>query len=173
MLDDLKKLAASTELFSLDRIIGMRLVRLFYLLGLAAIVLWAMNHLFFTFSFGFGNGLWGLLEIAVMAPLAILALRIAGEAAILFFKNNNEAIDLINRQARTTDGANLTQEVREAIDELANQVTASSPAPAQDKTASNGSSATKTAASTGKTPPHPKKTPGRTAKRKPPSRAKQ
>ncbi len=179
MLDDLKKLAATTELFSLDRMIGRRLMRLFYLAGLAAIVLWAMDHLFFTFSFGFGNGLWGLLEIAVIAPLALLALRIACEAGILVFKNNKQTIDLINRQAGLKDEPGLTREINEAIDELANEVSASSTAPEQDKPASKGSSTKKTVSRSRKAPPLPAKasplpakTPGRSAKRKPPSRAK-
>ncbi|VAW13888.1 hypothetical protein MNBD_ALPHA12-1087 [hydrothermal vent metagenome] len=171
MLDDLKKLAASSELFSLERIISMRLFTLAYLLGLATIVILAMNHLFFSFSFGFGNGLWGLLEIAVIAPLALLGLRIACEAAILFFKNNHQTIELVNQQQRLTDMPDLIVDVGEAIDDLANQVTAAPTNPTQKKPAAKPVTTTKTANNERKTP-RTRKAVRDSAKRKPASPGK-
>ena len=127
--------------------------------------------MFFSFSFGFGNGLWGLLEIVVIAPLAVVALRIACEASILFFKNNSETINLINQHSRLTDAPDLIADVGEAIDELANEVTAGPPLPAKEKSAGKDAPAIKTAAG-GRKAPVVHKTTGRTAKRKPPSRPK-
>jgi len=168
MLDDLKKFATSTLLFSLDRIIGPRLFTLAYLAGLATIVLLAMNHLVFSFSFGFGNGIWGLLEIAVMAPLAVLVLRIVCEAGILFFKNNQETSDKFNRDDGLQSAPNLIEDVREAIEELANQDQETTPTPkaAKEKPASKLSNA-KTGAGHARKTPAARKTPGRTARRKP------
>ena len=116
--DDLRKLATGNVLFNLGRILSPRLVTILYLLGLAAIVLWAVNHFFSTFRFGFGNGLWGLLEIAVFGLLAVVILRIACEAVIVFFRvNAAEADDYA--PARPT--ASLIDEVREALEDLAEQ----------------------------------------------------
>lgn len=128
--DDLRKLATGNVLFNLGRILSPRLVTILYLLGLAAIVLWAVNHFFSTFRFGFGNGLWGLLEIAVFGLLAIVVLRIVCEAVIVFFRvNAAEAEDY----APARPAASLMDEVREAIEDLADQepdpVTPQAPAP--------------------------------------------
>jgi len=169
MLDDLNKLAASSELFSLDRIISMRLLRLFYLLGLATIVILAMNHLFFSFSFGFGNGLWGLLEIAVIAPLALLGLRIACEAGVLLFKNNQKTIELINQQERLTDTPDLIKDVGAAIDDLANEQFSAPSAPSareKEKSAGKRKTPARKAPVVRKTSVA-RKTTGRTALRKP------
>lgn len=116
--DDLRKLATGNVLFNLGRIISPRLVTIVYLLGLASIALWAINHVFATFRFGFGNGLWGLLEIAVFGLLAITVLRIACEAVIVYFRTHAADADDIT-PARPS--ASLIDEVREAIEELADQ----------------------------------------------------
>ncbi len=163
MLDDIKKFVASNLLFSLDRIIAPRLFTLVYLLGMAAIALWVMNHLFFSFRFGFGDGLWGLLEITVIAPLLLLALRIVCEAAMVFFVNNRQSVDNFNRQERIQANPNLIEDVREAIEELANADDAPKPAPARQKPVSTAASAR---TSTRKRPAARKAT-GRTARRKP------
>lgn len=116
--DDLRKLATGNVLFNLGRILSPRLVNILYLLGLAAIVLWAVNHFFSAFRFGFGNGLWGLLEIAVFGLLAIVVLRIVCEAVIVYFRANAaEAEDY----APERPTASLFDEVREAIEDLADQ----------------------------------------------------
>lgn len=117
-LDDLKKLATGSLLFSLDRIIAPRLINIFYLLGLAALVLWAINHLFFSFSLGFGGGLWGLLEIAVFGLLAFVILRIVCEAAIIFFKSNESVAKAANK---TRPATSIIDDVRDAIEDLAEQ----------------------------------------------------
>ena len=69
-LDDLKRLFTRQTLFRLDAILSPKLVPILYALGLAAILLWAVGHLFWSFGFGFGNGLWGLLEIGVFRGAA-------------------------------------------------------------------------------------------------------
>lgn len=115
-LDDLKKLATGSLLFSLDRIIAPRLINIFYLLGLVTIVLWAVSHFFATFSFSFGSGLWGLLEIAVFGLLGFVALRITCEALIVYFKTNEAAAEAANQ---FRPASSLIDEVRDAIEELA------------------------------------------------------
>ena len=55
-LDDLKRLFTRQTLFRLDSILSPRLVPIFYALGLAGILLWAVSHFFWSFGFGFGNG---------------------------------------------------------------------------------------------------------------------
>lgn len=117
-LDDLKKLATSSVLFSLDRIIAPRLINIFYLLGLAAIILWSVSHFFATFSFSFGSGLWGLLEITVFGLLGFVTLRIVCEAVIVYFKANERAADAASQPHTTTS---LIDEVRDAIEELADE----------------------------------------------------
>src|SRR5690606_26319169 len=108
----IKKLATGNTLFDLHRIIAPRMVTIAYLLGLAAIALWAVNHFFYSFRFGFGNGLWGLLEIAVYGLLALIVLRIACEAVIVYFKaHKGEAAEI--EPARP--GATLIDDVRDAI----------------------------------------------------------
>lgn len=116
--EDLKKLATGTILFDLNRIIAPRMVTIVYLLGLAAIGLWAVNHFFFSFRFGFGNGLWGLLEIAVFGLLALVVLRIACEAVIVYFKAHAAEAQEVT-QPRLA--ASLIDDVRGAIEELAEQ----------------------------------------------------
>ncbi len=63
--DDLKRIFLGPTLFRLDTVLSPRLVPILYATGLAAILLWAVAHLFATFGSSFGNGLWGLLEIVV------------------------------------------------------------------------------------------------------------
>jgi len=121
-----------------------------------------MNHLFFSFRFGFGDGLWGLLEIVVIAPLLLLALRIVCEAAMVFFVNNRHSVDSFNDKERMLSNPNLIEDVREAIEELANEENPPKPAPARQKPVSRAA-----AASTRKKPPAARKATGRTARRKP------
>ncbi len=116
-LDDFKHLATGSVLFSLDRIIAPRLVNIFYLLGLAALALWAISHLFATFSFGFGSGLWGLLEIVVFGLLGFVVLRIVCETLIVFFKANERAAKSATQTSSSS--STLIDEVRDAIEELA------------------------------------------------------
>ena len=116
--DDLRKLATGSVLFNLGRIISPRLVTILYMLGLAGIVLWAVNHFFSSFRFGFGNGLWGLLEIVVFGLLAFVALRIVCEAVIVFFRANSAEAETYEPEHL---GASLIDDVREAIEDLADQ----------------------------------------------------
>ena len=113
-LDDLKKLLTGRTLLRLDTIIGPRLVPLLYALGLAAILLWAVSHLFFTFGSNFGNGLWGLLEIVIFGLLAWTVLRIACDALTVYFKTHEDSADTF---ARARLPSSLLDEVREAIRE--------------------------------------------------------
>jgi hypothetical protein len=117
-LDDLKRLFTRQTLFRLDSILSPRLVPIFYALGLAGILLWAVSHFFWSFGFGFGNGLWGLLEIAVFGLLAFVGLRILCEALLVWFRAQ-EATG--NTAGRSRYSASLLDEVRDAIRELAEE----------------------------------------------------
>ncbi|MCW5722003.1 MAG: DUF4282 domain-containing protein [Devosia sp.] len=117
-LDDLKRLFTRQTLFRLDAILSPKLVPILYALGLAGILLWAVSHFFFRFGTGFGNGLWGLLEIAVFGLFAFVALRIGCEALLVWFKAHENAGETVNR---TRFSASLLDEVRDAIRDLAEQ----------------------------------------------------
>lgn len=114
--DDLKKLLSGPRLFRLDAVLGISLVPVFYALGLCAIGLWAIYHLFDNFAYNFGMGLWGILEIIVYAPLAIVVLRIACEVLEVFFTTHAETAGTISR-ARVSRP--LIDEVGDAIHDLA------------------------------------------------------
>ncbi|RDE09784.1 DUF4282 domain-containing protein [Pelagibacterium lacus] len=115
-MDDLRKLATGNVVFNLNRIIAPKLVRILYLLGLAAILLWAVAHFFGTFRFGFGSGLWGLLEIAVYGLLALVVLRIVCEAVLVYF--GTHATDPEEYTPPASRGS-LFDDVRDAIEDLA------------------------------------------------------
>lgn len=117
-LDDLKRLFTRQTLFRLDAILSPKLVPILYALGLAGILLWAVNHLFWTFGFGFGNGIWGLLEIAVFGLLSLVVLRIVCEALLVWFKTNEQSGETVNRSRYS---ASLLDEVRDAIRDLAEE----------------------------------------------------
>src|SRR5690606_22475548 len=116
-LDDLKRLFTRQTLFRLDSILSPRLVPIFYALGLAGILLWAVSHFFWSFGFGFGNGLWGLLEIVVFGLLAFVGLRILCEALLVWFR----AHEATGNTGRSRYSASLLDEVRDAIRELAEE----------------------------------------------------
>ena len=115
-LDDLKRLFTRQTLFRLDAILSPKLVPILYALGLAAILLWAVGHLFWSFGFGFGSGLWGLLEIAVFGLLYFVVLRIGCEALLVWFKTHEQSGETVNRSRYS---ASLLDEVRDAIRDLA------------------------------------------------------
>lgn len=114
--DDLKRLFTRQTLFRLDAILSPRLVPILYALGLASTLLWAVSHFFYRFGSSFGDGLWGLLEIAVFGLAAIVALRIGCEALLVWFKAHEAAGETVNRSRYS---ASLLDEVREAIRDLA------------------------------------------------------
>lgn len=116
-MDDLKRLLTRQTLFRLDAVLSPRLVPIFYALGLAGILLWAINHFFFRFSFGFGDGLWGILEIVVFGLLSFVCLRILSEALLVWFRRN--AVE--GEAVRPRYSASLLDEVRDAIRELAEE----------------------------------------------------
>ena len=117
-LDDLKRLFTRQTLFRLDAILSPKLVPILYALGLAGVLLWAVSHFFFSFGNGFGNGLWGLLEIAVFGLLGIVVLRIVCEALLVWFKTHEQSGDTVHRSRYS---ASLLDEVRDAIRDLAEQ----------------------------------------------------
>jgi len=117
-LDDLKRLFTRQTLFRLDAILSPRLVPILYALGLAGIMLWAISHLFWSFGFGFGTGLWGLLEIVVFGLLLLVGLRILCEALLVWFKAHEQSGDTVNRSRYS---ASLLDEVRDAIRDLAEE----------------------------------------------------
>jgi hypothetical protein len=114
--DDLKRIFLGPTLFRLDTILSPRLVPVVYATGLAAILIWAIKHLFATFGVSFGEGLWGLLEIAVFGAFMLVVLRAACEAALVFFKANESAADSVSR---TRISSTLLEDVRDAIHEMA------------------------------------------------------
>jgi hypothetical protein len=115
-LDDLKRLFTRQTLFRLDAILSPRLAPILYALGLAGILLWAISHFFWSFSFGFGNGLWGLLEIAVFGLLMLVLLRIGCEALLVWFRAHEGS-----GSVRPRYSASLLDEVRDAIRDLAEE----------------------------------------------------
>lgn len=114
--DDLRKLLAGPTLYRLDGVIGARLVPLLYAFGLAAVGLWAVDHLFASFAFNFGQGLWGILEILIYGPLWVVALRIVAELVLVWFKAHEVAAAAVDRGRRKST---LAEEVSDAIHELA------------------------------------------------------
>lgn len=116
--DDLKRIFLGPTLFRLDTILSPRLVPILYIVGLAAILLWGVAHLFATFASNFGNGLWGLLEIVVYGALAIVVLRVACEALLVFFKAHEDAVEAVSRSRISST---LLDEVRDAIHDIADE----------------------------------------------------
>ncbi len=115
-LDDLKKIFLSPTLFRLETILSPRLVPVLYATGLAALLLWSVGHLFASFGRTFGDGLWGILEIAVYGSLFLLLLRVVCEVLLVFFKAN-EATTRAVSLSRVP--ASLLDEVRDAIHDIA------------------------------------------------------
>jgi hypothetical protein len=117
-LDDLKKIFLSPTLFRLETILSPRLVPVLYAVGLAALLLWSVGHLFYSFGRNFGDGLWGLLEIAVYGSLFLLVLRVVCELLLVFFKAH-EATTRAVSLARVP--SSLVDEVRDAIHDIAEE----------------------------------------------------
>lgn len=116
--DDLRKIFLGTTMFRLDTILAPRLVPILYATGLAALLLWAVTHLFATFGRNFGDGLWGLLEIAVFGLLGLVVLRVACEVLLVFFKAHETATKTV---ALSRISATLADEVRDAISDIADE----------------------------------------------------
>ena len=114
--DDLKRIFLGPTLFRLDTILSPRLVPVVYVTGLGAILIWAIKHLFATFGTNFGEGLWGLLEIAVFGAFMLVVLRAACEALLVYFKAHEEAADAVSR---TRISSTLLEDVRDAIHDIA------------------------------------------------------
>ena len=114
--DDLKRIFLGPTLFRLDTLLSPRLVPVVYVTGLGAILIWAIKHLFATFGTNFGEGLWGLLEIAVFGAFMLVVLRAACEALLVYFKAHEEAADAVSR---TRISSSLLEDVRDAIHDIA------------------------------------------------------
>lgn len=156
--DDLRKLSTSPTLFNLDRIISPRIIKALYLLGLAAIVMWAITHLFATFGASFGAGLWGLLEIAVFGLLAFVGLRIACEAMIIFFREHEKTAA---KAEAPKPSANLFDDVKDALEELAED-----DAPAETKAVTSRSSSRSSASRSSSSRSSSRSSAGGTAKKR-------
>lgn len=124
-LEEFGKIINRSLLISLDRISGPRLVRVLYVVGLAVAGVWGLNHFFATFRIGFGDGLWGLLEIVTFGLFGIIALRIACEALIVYFEANKDAVKSATHPKEQTS---LIDEVRGAIEELGEDPVTATPA---------------------------------------------
>jgi len=116
-LDDLRKLATGAVLFNLDRIIAPRIVKVLYLLGLAGLLVWAVRHFFESFRWGFGSGLWGILEIGVFGLLGFVVLRVVCEGVLVYFRAHEEEVE----RAVAPGSGSLLDDVRDAIEELAGE----------------------------------------------------
>ncbi len=116
--DDLKRILLGPTLFRLDTILSPRLVPVLYLTGLAALLIWGVQHLFATFGSSFGNGLWGLLEIVVFGAFFLVVLRVVCEALLVFFKAHEDATDAVSRSRISSS---LLDDVRDAISEIADE----------------------------------------------------
>lgn len=114
--DDLRKIFLGSTLFRLDTLLATRLVPILYATGLAALLLWSVTHLFATFGRTFGDGLWGLLEIAVFGLLSLVALRAVCEVLLVFFKAHEVATKTV---ALSRMPSSLADEVSDAISEIA------------------------------------------------------
>jgi len=115
-LDDLKKIFLSPTLFRLDTILSPKLVPVLYGTGMFALLLWAVGHLFLTFGRNFGDGLWGLFEIAVYGAFGLIVLRVICEVLLVFFKANEAATRTV---AVSRLSGSLMDEVRDAIHDIA------------------------------------------------------
>ncbi len=109
-------LAKGSILFSLKKTISPKIITILYLLGLAAMFLFAISHFVASFSLGFVEGIWGLLEIAVFGLFGFITLRIFCEAIIIYFKSH---ADIITDTESTITKKSLIDDVRDAIEELA------------------------------------------------------
>ncbi len=115
-LGDLKVLAKGSLLFSLNKTISPKIITILYLLGLVAIFLFAISHLVASFSLGFIEVIWGVLEIVVFGLLGFIILRISCEAIIIYFKTHENIIaDATSSRIKKS----LIDDVRDAIEELA------------------------------------------------------
>ncbi len=173
--EEFGKFLNRTLLLSMDRISGPRLVRFVYILGLAVAAIWGLNHFFATFRSGFGDGLWGLLEIAVFGLFGITLLRVVCEALIVYFEANKDAMQTANRPAGQTS---LIDEVRDAIEQLGEEedgkALARIEAEKQAKPAASKSAAAKSAGASKSAPAKrsaPARRTPRTAKRSPKPKA--
>lgn len=115
--DDIKRLLSGPTLFRLDTILSPHLVPILYLAGLASLLLWSVSHIFWRFGGGFGDGLWGVLEVVVFGLLGTILLRMLCEVLLIFFKAHEGPTDSV-RQSRVP--ATLMEDVEEAIHDLAN-----------------------------------------------------
>lgn len=116
--EDLKKIFLGPTLFRLDTILSPRLVPILYGAGLAALLLWAVTHLFATFGRTFGDGLWGLLEILVFGLLGLTVLRVACEVLLVYFKAHETAARAVGLSRISSS---LLEEVRDAISDIAEE----------------------------------------------------
>jgi hypothetical protein len=123
-LDDLKKIFLGKTLFRLDTILSPKLVPVLYGVGLAALLLWAVIHLFATFGRNFGDGLWGLLEIAVFGMLALLVLRVVCEFLLVYFKANETVVRAV---ALSRAPSTLMDEVKDALHDIAEETEETDP----------------------------------------------
>ena len=114
--EDFKKLLSGPILYRLDGLIGARLAPMLYGLGLAAVVLWAVDHLVTAFALSFAQGLWSLFEIVVYGGLWVIALRTVCEMVLVFFEQRESLVTTLDRHRRPNS---LLEEIGDAFHELA------------------------------------------------------
>lgn len=96
--------------------IAPKIIKMLYLLGLGAIAIWAIRHLFGTFGQSFADGIWGLLEIGVLGLGSFVLLRVICETLLVFFKKNEEHVTLA---ASARPATSIFDDVKDALEELA------------------------------------------------------
>lgn len=83
-----------TVLFNLNTFITPKIVKIFYLVGMATITLKFVQAVIIAMSTGFFAGIAGILAATAAAVFSFLILRITAEFIIVFFKNNEALTEL-------------------------------------------------------------------------------
>ena len=98
------------QFLSFDKLIGTKLIKILYFIGLAVIVLAAIGALFAalaSFKYGFGQGLMSLITAIVGTVLGLVFWRFMCEIYMLFFRMSDDLRDIKNeklgREHNTTD----------------------------------------------------------------------
>jgi hypothetical protein len=118
ILNDLRRMLTGPALLSLTSPFGSRLVPVLYIVGLVAIVIWAVNLVVTGFALAWSLGIWSIIEVVVYGSLMVLALRAICEVLLIYFSRAGLPV-------AAGSEATLLDEVRDAIDHLAEEDAAS------------------------------------------------
>jgi hypothetical protein len=118
ILNDLRRMLTGPDLLSLSNPFGSRLVPVLYIVGLVAIVIWAVGLVVGGFALAWSRGIWAIIEMVVYGGFMVLALRAICEALLIYFSAGQARLEAA---AATASEATLLDEVRDAIDHLADE----------------------------------------------------